>query len=122
MSETRLLTVEEVNAAAARYNRHGVILATGTFAAMLIGFGIAFAFIGAFRALVEQLGAVAGILPLLPAVAFCFAGIWWSQQAANADASAKCPHCGKLLVRYRSIVIATRNCPDCGRRAIAEPT
>lgn len=32
-----------------------------------------------------------------------------------------CPHCGEHLNRHARIVIATRNCPACGRRVLAEP-
>jgi hypothetical protein len=32
-----------------------------------------------------------------------------------------CPHCTNPIVYYPSLVIATRNCPWCGRRVLAEP-
>jgi DNA-directed RNA polymerase subunit RPC12/RpoP len=33
----------------------------------------------------------------------------------------KCPHCGGLLNNSFHTVIATRNCPHCGKRVVAEP-
>src|SRR5439155_10025087 len=33
-----------------------------------------------------------------------------------------CPHCGGSLVHPSGIVIATRRCPHCGRRALADET
>jgi hypothetical protein len=32
-----------------------------------------------------------------------------------------CPHCGQQLNRPARLVVATRNCPACGLRAVAEP-
>jgi hypothetical protein len=32
-----------------------------------------------------------------------------------------CPHCSVRLNRHLPIVIATRNCPVCGKRVAAEP-
>lgn len=32
-----------------------------------------------------------------------------------------CPHCGEQLNRHARLVVATRNCPACGRRVVAEP-
>src|SRR5439155_24421884 len=33
----------------------------------------------------------------------------------------RCPHCGAGLWRNLPIVVATRNCPGCGRRVVEEP-
>lgn len=32
-----------------------------------------------------------------------------------------CPHCGTSLSRNAALVVATRNCPGCGRRVVADP-
>jgi hypothetical protein len=33
----------------------------------------------------------------------------------------RCPHCEKVVSQMRAIVVATRNCPYCGRTVLEEP-
>jgi hypothetical protein len=45
-------------------------------------------------------------------------------QAARRPTSVKplnCPHCGQKLNPHAVLVIATHNCPACGRRVVADP-
>ena len=37
-------------------------------------------------------------------------------------AGVPCPHCSKALANHRAIVIASRNCPYCGKRVIEDET
>jgi hypothetical protein len=65
------------------------------------------------------------IRPLLmvPVVLYCLGGGAYTQWRAKRDRRMICPHCGKLLVTpvaARFAVMATCNCPFCGKRAIQD--
>jgi hypothetical protein len=75
---------------------------------------------------VRQFGKPAAefLMPLsamLPSMIILFSGLWIVERWAKRDARITCPHCGKLLVGMRYLVVATRNCGYCGRRVLGEP-
>jgi uncharacterized Zn finger protein (UPF0148 family) len=43
------------------------------------------------------------------------------ERRTAADVRLRCPACGNVLVQSHSSVIATRSCPKCRRRVLAEP-
>jgi Zn-finger nucleic acid-binding protein len=58
-------------------------------------------------------------LPLFACVAITM--VWLVHRRLLRKLHMGCPHCGRSLFHNRGIVIATRRCYHCGRRAVAEP-
>jgi uncharacterized protein (DUF983 family) len=58
-------------------------------------------------------------LLLLPCLAITAA--WFVRRRLLSKLHMGCPYCGKSLFHESGIVIATRRCYHCGRRALAEP-
>ena len=54
-------------------------------------------------------------------VPFMLFGFWWADQHHKKFPNLCCRHCGKSLVQSSGIVIASRNCPHCGRQVVAAP-
>lgn len=48
-------------------------------------------------------------------------GTWLGYRRSSRDQRLLCPHCSALLVEGKHVVVATRNCVQCGRRVLAEP-
>jgi DNA-directed RNA polymerase subunit RPC12/RpoP len=38
----------------------------------------------------------------------------------DRDMGVACPHCGKPLAQFKAIVIASKNCPYCGKKVLDE--
>jgi endogenous inhibitor of DNA gyrase (YacG/DUF329 family) len=36
----------------------------------------------------------------------------------DRDMGVACPHCGKPLAQFKAIVIASKNCPYCGKEVL----
>lgn len=49
-------------------------------------------------------------------------GFWWTDRTYRSFPELVCRHCGESLARPRSTVIATGNCPHCGRRVLDDTT
>jgi hypothetical protein len=62
--------------------------------------------------------AVVGVLTM----ASCMLGAWHNEARSRRDPRLLCPHCERPLQMHGALVIATRNCPNCGLRVLAEPT
>ncbi len=122
------MTIDKFNQAASEYQRSVFIaLGLGTFASILT--------VGACSWLVrvltlrtfytEHFGEPAseillGLTPF-PAIPVLLAFIWYGERRASADPRIRCPHCEKVVSQMRAIVVATRNCPYCGRTVLKEP-
>ena len=121
-----MLDIDTFNQACRRYGRRtGLGLAAGV-SCLLAAMGLLAAVAGPTSGAVER-----GDDPMPPwltgtliaAMLLLFlAIIGVVEHLAGRDAGLRCPHCGSLLVRFRHLAIATRNCTRCGRRAFAEPT
>jgi DNA-directed RNA polymerase subunit RPC12/RpoP len=46
--------------------------------------------------------------------------IFWLAGRIQRQSGVRCPHCAKGLVKRKRIVIASRNCPYCGKRVIED--
>jgi len=66
-----------------------------------------------------DLGLKIGLFVLV--FASCMLGAWHNQARSRRDPRLVCPHCLAPLQLYGALVIATRNCPGCGLRVLAEP-
>jgi hypothetical protein len=121
-----MLSINEFNAAASAHNRRMVVAAVVSVAGMFACFGVA----GLVRPVLNGfLGAALGplgaeafmvIVPIAAVLVF-LTGMWLGYRRGRQDQRLLCPHCGILLVESRRLVVATRNCVQCGRRVLAEP-
>jgi hypothetical protein len=48
--------------------------------------------------------------------------VWHHDIRARRDPRLNCSHCNRPLQVHWALVIATRNCPHCGQRVLAEPS
>jgi hypothetical protein len=66
---------------------------------------------------------VAGIIQgflLFPMVFILMFIVWLYDRKSSRDQRLRCPHCGKRLDNASGLVVATKNCPDCGQTALSE--
>jgi nitrate reductase gamma subunit len=121
-----VLSIAEFNAAASAHNRRMVVAAGGAVAGMLACFGLAGlsrqALLGSLSIRLGEMGAEAlfVVVPFLAILVF-LAAMWLGYRQGNRDGRLLCPHCHTLLVQHQHLVVATRNCVQCGRRVLAEP-
>jgi hypothetical protein len=121
-----MLTIEEFNAAASAYNRRMVIVAavsvTGTFAWLGIDYLVRIVLGNFLSASLGPLCAEAffAFFPVA-AIPVFLTGMWLGDRRGRRDQRLLCPHCGFMLFQNRRLVVATRNCVECGRRVLAEP-
>ncbi len=123
---TTPLDIEQFNRACSRYGR-GVLTVAGLAIVTAFGcFAVVLPFKQEIRAFyMGHFGAGAaeilmGLTPF-PAIPVMFAGFWWLHRLSKKTPELLCPHCKKSIVGMRHIVVATKNCPHCGRRVLAEP-
>ena len=57
----------------------------------------------------------------LPWLVFLFGGIFILERRKRRDPRLSCPYCKKDISMCRALVVATRNCPSCGKRVVDEP-
>jgi DNA-directed RNA polymerase subunit RPC12/RpoP len=93
---------------------------------------VAFAFIIAYGSFQQRFEAYLGskmagptpeILKMLPvAVPFMAAiGVMILLSRKNdREMGVACPHCGKPLAQFKAIVIASKNCPYCGKKVLED--
>ena len=121
-----MLNIEEFNAAASAHTRRMMIAAGVSVAGMFACFGLAALFRPTlYGFLSAQWGvpvaeALFVIVPVVAVLVF-LTGMWLGYRRGSQDERLLCPHCGALLVERQFIVVATRNCVQCGRRVLAEP-
>jgi DNA-directed RNA polymerase subunit RPC12/RpoP len=114
---------EEFIRAANRFNRR----ATAIFIIPLL---VALAFIvayGPFQRRFEAClaakvhGPIPGILQALPVgvpLAVAIGAIIMLTRRNDRDMGIACPHCGQPLAQLKAIVIASKNCPYCGKKVL----
>lgn len=116
-------TISEFRDAASAHRRRMVIAATVSVIGMFACFGLAALcrqFLGAFRwGLVEAEDLILAF-PVLAILVF-LGGMWTGYRRGRRDPRLLCPHCGALLAQHRDVVVASRNCCECGHRVLAEP-
>ena len=66
-------------------------------------------------------GFVQGSL-MFPCIFILLFTIWLFDRKANGDIRLKCPHCGRRVDDQSGIVIATKNCPYCGKIVLVQDT
>lgn len=66
-------------------------------------------------------GFVQGFL-MFPIIFILLFTIWLFDRKANGDSRLRCPHCGKRIDDKSDIVIATKNCPYCGKIVLVQDT
>jgi hypothetical protein len=105
------------------YNRRALVIFIGP---LLFALGLIIAY-GPFQRRFEAnlgpqiAGPTTDILRALPvAVSFMIAiGVMFLLARRNdRDMGVACPHCGKPLAQFKAIVIASKNCPYCGKEVL----
>jgi DNA-directed RNA polymerase subunit RPC12/RpoP len=108
---------------AASYNRRSTAIFV---IPLLLAFGFIIAY-GPFQRRFEAYldsriaGPVPDILRLLPvAIPFLLAlcAIIPLTRRNDRDMGVACPHCGNPLAQFKGIVIASKNCPYCGKKVL----
>jgi nitrate reductase gamma subunit len=121
-----VLSIDEFNAAASAHTRRVMVAAGGAVAGMVACFGLAALLRQPLHgSLSAQLGEVGAevlfvVVPFLAILVFLTA-MWLGYRRGRRDERLLCPHCHTLLVQHQHLVVATRNCVQCGRRVLAEP-
>jgi len=121
-----MIEIDDFRTATSAYVRRTYIVMALSLLTMFAGFGVALAFKTEIRDFCQKHFSeptsemLRGLAPF-PAVLVLFIGLWLSERISKQDTRLKCPHCGKMLVGMRSLVIATRNCGNCGKRVFGGP-
>ena len=111
-----MLTVDGLNTGAAVYLRRVLLVAGAGFLAMVLGMVVAMA-----RDVRDANAIMILVFTQIPALVLVLGGWPLIEVAAKRDKRVCCPCCRRSLVTNRYLVIATRNCPYCGRRVLNEP-
>jgi endogenous inhibitor of DNA gyrase (YacG/DUF329 family) len=121
-----MMTIDEFKASASRYSRGMAWALLGSVLAVIAFLGLVAMFRDPLRDIYTRTfggpGAeiLVGLSPF-PAVLILIGSLWYAERRLLRDVRLKCPSCGKQIVGMRHLVIATRNCPHCGRRVLQEP-
>lgn len=111
-------------AASISYFRWNVSFLFLVFVAPVVG--VALIFPRYEKPLRQMLGETAATALFISALilAICLGGLmgWFIDSRLRRKYHLDCPHCGKHLERFRGLVLSTRRCVHCGKRALAENT
>ena len=111
-----MLTVYGLNTGAAVYLRRVLLVAGAGFLAMVLGMVVAMA-----RDVPDDNAMMILVFTQIPTLVLVFGGLPLIEVVAMRDTRVCCPYCRRSLITNRHLVIATRNCPYCGRRVLIEP-
>ena len=121
------LDIEQFNLACSRHAR-GVLIVSGiSMATMFAGFAVAIPFKSTIREFLgRQFGVNAAellfpLIPCLPSLIVAIAGFCWLHRISKKTVEHWCAHCQKSLLGMRHLVVATKTCPYCGQRVLADP-
>ncbi len=127
LAEEAPTTIDAFNRSARLYLRGMLIVCAITVVLTVVAATIAIRNRDPIKAwYVERFGAPAaevllGAVPWLPSLIVMFGGMYLVERKRGRVQELLCPHCHKQLLGMRHLVIATRNCPYCGRRVVADP-
>jgi hypothetical protein len=113
-----LPTIDEFRADAERCKsgvQRRVMLSIGSLMALIL------LSVAARALLRDAVGSAAEFLPaavFVAGVPLMLYGFWRADRYAARFATLACPHCAATLATSSGIVIASRNCPSCGKRVI----
>ena len=119
----RLLSVEEFKAAAGAARVRMVVGTALAVAAMFAYFGLLYLLkeYAGLRLLRDSTNWRVMAVVYAGMLAVLFGGMWLAVAWGRRDRRVACPLCRGSLMESSRIVVATRNCPHCGRRVLAEP-
>jgi DNA-directed RNA polymerase subunit RPC12/RpoP len=120
------MTIDEFNEATSQFQRRMLwMFLLGALAVLLLGSLTSWVVQTSRLWLTVNFGGpateiIVGLVPV-PFVLAWFAVLFiWDRRAAR-DPRLRCPYCAKRLDESRRLVVATRNCPHCGRKVLKEP-
>jgi hypothetical protein len=117
------MKLDEFIDAAARYQRRTLWAFFGPLSAALF---LVFAYmpfahivaVATAKSFGEPVGEIASIVPAAVIMILLFGIMIPLSRRIERRYGIPCPHCGKSLAASKSIVVASKNCPNCGRRVI----
>jgi hypothetical protein len=117
--------ISEFSRAAGTYQRKSLLACFAPFAIALICLLAYVPFQRRLEAyLSSRFGAAAvdvlTVVPMAVPVVLALASLIPLGRRIERRAGIACSHCGKALAGYKAIVIASRNCPHCGKRVIED--
>ena len=94
---------------------------------MFLSIGFMFATMGVAALIQEFLGGgpsflVFGPIAVLIGMSVMLFGFHLTDQTFRCYPMLTCPHCEGNLLRSKSVVVATGNCPGCGRKVLKDKT
>jgi hypothetical protein len=119
------MSIPEFNRAADLYNKRSFIAILGPSAVCLLCVFAYMPFQRGFESFLStRFGSftvdVLTTLPMCLPTIIMILWIVWLSRRIERQAGIPCPHCAKSLAGARAIVVASRNCPFCGKRVIDE--
>jgi hypothetical protein len=124
-SPVGLMRISEFNRAAGVYRKRSFIACIAPFAIALVCLITYAPFQQRFESFLSaRLDAFAvdvlSVLPMAVPTVLALILIIPLARRIERQLGIPCPHCGKALANHQAIVIASRNCPCCGKRVIQE--
>ena len=119
------VNVEEFNQCAVRYTKRSLIACLTPLGILLVLVSAYAPFSRKFEAwLASKFGATqADLLATAPyalVTILAFGALIVFARRVDRQFGIACAHCKKPLINFRHVVIASRNCPYCGKRVIEE--
>lgn len=113
------MTITEFNRELAQFQRRLSWRFFFAIAPLFIAFGIA----GIVRSYNPELADIAApIIVFAIGVPIMLLGFVYADRTYKKHPALMCPYCDRTLSRAKSIVVATGNCPNCGRRVLTDDT
>lgn len=109
------MNIDDYKSHVIKYDRAVASRLALSIAVIFVAMGLA----GAIRIVDEQTGLIAApFIVFLFGVPLMIFGLWWTDRVYQQFPMLSCKNCMNLLARSKSTVIATGNCPSCGRRVL----
>jgi hypothetical protein len=118
-----MLTIDKFREAAATHFRRSRVMGWSIIAvSIMVCFAIRIATMFLPDGIIQTFANVGsvGALVLFYCVGVGFAATH-NERRSRRDPRLSCPRCERPLQLHRALVIASRNCPHCGQRVLAEP-
>ena len=121
------MSISEFSRAASAYQKQSLIACFAPLSLALLCLAAYAPFQKRFESLLsarygETTVDVLTVLPMAVPTMLALASMIPLARRVERRAGVACPHCSKALANFKAIVIASRNCPNCGKRVIEDET
>jgi len=125
LSPVNLMRISEFHRAAGVYQKRGLIACLGPLSLALVCILAYAPFQHRFESFLSSrldtfTADVLTFLPMGLPLMIAFISMVPLARRVERQSGIACPHCAKDLASYKAIVIASRNCPHCGKRVIED--